>query len=74
MKKNFRLVPLSTGRSTISSKDYFEQVLLYDGKYPCAIFHIDTLYTKDEAGEPNSIYKKLESGEPVNVIVTIDEV
>jgi len=60
--KKVKLVPLVTGHSSFNNgKAYYEQVIIYDGSYPSAMMHIDTLSTK----EKDKIYEQLENGETV---------
>jgi hypothetical protein len=73
----WKLKPLISGYSKIEFPDkkigtpYYEQILLCDGDYPIALFHVDTFWTRHGKDE---IYTALNQGNDVTIKVRLDVV
>lgn len=65
MRKQFTLKPVKSGISKYNGEPYYEQILLMDGDYPAALFHIDTLHTPNRNAK--EIYDRLNVGKEVKV-------
>ena len=61
LTRKFKLVPLLT---------YYEQVVIYDGAYPCAMMNVDTLFNSDDRDNP--IYLDLLQGNALNITMTLE--
>jgi hypothetical protein len=68
--KKVLFVPLRSGESKyIPGRTYYEQIIMRIDNYPCAMFHIDTLFVKGHS-EDNEIYRRLDKGEAVECLAT----